>query len=404
MRNKISITTLIICIMMLFCAIPVMGDDSTTIDSSGNVFASDERMVWSENVKNELFIFGQTVEIEDTSVDGSAFSAGYDLSVEDSKIGGSGYFAGYNVDINSSFNNNVYSAGYDVDFGENTKSKGLYVAGNNIDVNGKYDGVNIAGNAVYFNAKVTGDVNIEGNSITFGENAEINGTLTVVASVEPDIPDSVKVSNYKFVKVEKEEAGAENVADVAKKSIGFIFFKKMKSFIYWSVAFILLAYVFNLFFRKQMDESVEMSKKRTAPFIVSGLVGIVAVPIAIILMSVTIVGLPVAGLTFIFFALIKLFSIPFTFATFVREIIFTNTKKRLNPYAELAIAVLPAALLKQIPIVGGLMKLACFVYALGYALQAGYCILKNNKAEKIENSAEAPCAEETKTEESVENN
>ena len=69
----------------------------------------------------------------------------------------------------------------------------------------------------------------------------------------------------------------------------------------------------------------------------------------------------------------------FTFASLARELIFKNAKKRLHPVLEAVIAVLPAAVLKEIPFIGGLLSLACAVYMLGYVGLAFYYTVAGEK-------------------------
>lgn len=381
---KKKLFALIVFMATLLCAVPVMAEDEYT-DTSGNLFAGNDYSIITSDVDNELFLAGQNIGTSGIKVDGSAFLAGYDIKLDNSNIGGTVFAAGNSITIDSDVKNNIFAAGNNISISEESEGKAVYAVGNSINVNGHFKSVFVAGNMVCIDGVVDGDVNVDGNLVVIGQNADIKGKLNIVASEDPEIADGASISDIE-VKINKgnedEENGSIVLKKAAEKTIGRIFLKKMGSFIYWSLAYILLAFVFNLFISKQMENSVDVAYERPLAVGISGLVGMICIPIIMILMCITVIGLPLAGLTGIIYATVKCFSVVFTFATIVRDFVFTHINKRLNVYAELALSVIIAALLKQVPFIGGLMKLACFVYALGYVIQAGYKVLSDKKAEK----------------------
>lgn len=357
--------------------------DENPVDTAGNVFVvEDQSAVYTKDVKNELFMAGYNVTASGIEIDKNVFMAGYNVSLTQSVLGGAAYVAGYNVTIDADADSNILAAGYSVNTSADTEAKALRAAGMNITVNGKYDYVGVAGANVVFDAEVDGDVYIEADSVTFGDNAKINGNLEVKSATEPAMSDTLVAGKYHFEEVKKEEATenattAEGAIDAAKKigkkSIGALFLKKVGSFFYWSFAYALLAVVFCLLFKDQMAAATEMIKTKTAPMILSGAIGWLVIPVACIIIAITVIGLPLSGLTMAAYVLIRLVSRVFVFAALGSELFFGNIcKKRLHPMLEAVVMMIFASLIKQIPFIGKLVGLACFILMLGYIIMAAY--------------------------------
>ena len=355
------------------------GTSEVTKDHSGNVFGSGDSVSWNENVDNELFLTGFNVSALNVDVDGSAFAAGYDVAIKENKVGSSVFAAGYNVTIDSDVNNNIFVAGLNLILNENTSAKSLYAAGSSLNIKGDFDYANISGSNVYFDANVDGDVSIDADTITFGDNAHIGGNLDIKSNEEPETANIAKGTVTFEQKNSNEEETIEAVEEIGKATVYLSIVKRVKKFIYWTFAFALLAVVFKLLFSKHLDDSVAMVNNKTAPMLLSGFLGMIVVPFFILIAAVTIIGLPVAGLTGILLIIIRCTSRVFAFASFGRNLIFGKMKKRLNPMLETVLAVLPAAFIKVIPFVGWLVGIACFIYSLGYVLQVGYSILGSKK-------------------------
>ena len=353
-------------------------------DTAGNVFVvEDQSAVYTKDVENELYMAGYNATASGIEIDKNAFMAGYNVSLTQSVLGGSAFVAGYNVTIDADADSNIFAAGYSINTSDDTEAKALRAVGMNATVNGTYDYVSVAGANVVFDAEVNGDVYIDADSVTFGDNAKINGNLEVKSAVEPAVSDTLVAGKYHFEEVKKEE-NTENASDTTgdvidsvkkagKKSIGAIFLKKVGSFFYWSFAYALLAVVFCLLFKNQMAAATEMIKTKTAPMIVSGAIGWIVIPVACIIVAITVIGLPLSGLTMAAYILTKLVSKVFVFASLGSELFFgTICKKRLNPMLEAVIMMVFASFIKQIPFIGKLVGLACFILMLGYIIMAAY--------------------------------
>lgn len=367
-------------------------DDTFASDSSGNWFGAGQIVDIAAraigDISNELFEAGYDVRANGINIGGSAFLAGNDVSANDSVIEGSLYMAGRNLYINSSIRNNIWAAGQNISIGSNTSVKGVHAAAATIEIAGTYEGIDIAAETVVFDAVVTGNVSIDAEHVTIGPNASVDGEITVRSVNKPEVDKAAKVDRLTHLQVKKVSdddtgIGAKEASPLSKAA----FIRKIKSVIGNLFRFALLALVLAAVFRPEMKKSFEYASKRPGAFWGFGALALIATPIALILLCITVIGLPVAGLTAALYVLALFFSRVFAFTAIFRELIFTRTGKRLNPVLEIVIAAMPAAVLKEIPILGSITGIIGVIYTMGYIVLAVADKIKSNK--KLENPVDA---------------
>lgn len=355
-------------------------DSDIDTDSSGNVFGAGQTVDISklaDAVENELFAAGMTVSANDMDIDGSAFVAGQDVTMKNTTVGASVFAAGNSVIIDAKARNNIWIAGNIITLGKGSSVKGLHVAGNAITVEGTYEDVSIAGNSVVFDAEVTGNVKIEAEEVTFGDNAKIGGDLTVTAA---NNPEAAGVAEGKYTYEEntkadadgdsKEGIGGKTAAAAGAAAAGAIVLKKIKRAFLGLFKYALFAVVLAFVFKKNLKDAYDYATKKPGMLWGLGAIVLISFPLFAIIAAITIIGLPVAGFATTIYVLALAFAKVFTFASLVRELIFTHTSKRLNPVLETVLAVLPAPILKEIPVVGFILSLACAIYTIGYVVLA----------------------------------
>ena len=157
---------------------------------------------------SDRFVTGNTVR-QSAETAGDVFAAGGSVRV-DAPTAGSVHLAGRDVSVAGAVGENVYAAGQDVKIdapvGGNATLLGQFVsinaavtgniraAGQDVLVNSEISGsAMLAGERLRLDGAVLGDVIMAGNNLEFGDNARIDGTLTI-HHAEPDsveVPDSV---------------------------------------------------------------------------------------------------------------------------------------------------------------------------------------------------------------------
>ena len=353
--------------------------DSKT-DGSGNFFAAGEVVDTSAEcvtaIENECFLVGQTTYLRNVTVDGSAFVAGANVNVDDALIGSSLFVAGSEVSVDAVANNNIWAAGSNVKLSEDTSVKGLHAAGASVTVGGEYTQVDACGGSVYFDAKVDGDVNIEAENVTIGPNADVTGNINVTYSTNLNQDDNAKVPNLNVTKVESSE---EKMEEAARKAVVNSIVAKIKMAFYMLFANSVIAVILALLFNSSLKKAYEYCTTKTGAFIGFGALVAIMAPTAIFIAAITIIGAPAAGLALMVYATVGFGCKVFTFGSLVRELIFTHTKSRLHPIAETVLAVLPLAIVRQLPVIKSLVGLACAIYTWGYIVLAIYNKLQAEK-------------------------
>jgi cytoskeletal protein CcmA (bactofilin family) len=156
--------------------------------------ARREEAGFARDVGTDHFAAGRSVEI-DRPVAGDAIAAGEEVLVT-SKVGGDAILAGRHVLIDGDVGGNVYAAGSQVvvnaEVGRNARVAGARVdigrqaqiagnaslAGGHVNVAGGVKGYLLAaGNRIYIDGTIGGDVEASGREVVLGPNARVTGAL-----------------------------------------------------------------------------------------------------------------------------------------------------------------------------------------------------------------------------------
>ena len=106
-----------------------------------------------------------------------------------------------NVSIAVGTAKNVYVFGTFVDITSTGGINGAYLAGTSITLNGNATELYTDARTFRLNGVVSGNAVIRSDSIQFGENAAVGGTLTIYGSKKPQLPASVDQSKVIFHQV-----------------------------------------------------------------------------------------------------------------------------------------------------------------------------------------------------------
>lgn len=141
------------------------------------------------------------------------------------------------------------------------------------------------------------------------------------------------------------------------------------------ILFALAALTYTLF-PKQTRTAGDAISAKTGPVIGWGLlVAILAIPL-MILLAITIIGIPLIIVEIIFLAAAGILGYCSLTLAIGERIVGTTSSRQINPLGAIAIGVLVVGLIGMIPIVGVLVSLAVFVLAVGAALVTRFGSLK----------------------------
>ena len=349
-------------------------DDTIETDSVGNVFfTGDSTTLDNGTSEKDFYMAGNECRISNSDIAQDALVAGNTLSFNNVTIGGSMRAAGYSIAIdNTKVAQNITGAASSISVGPETTADAAILAAGSVSFDGTCGDLKIFADSVTVNGVVTGDALICADRVTIAESAVIGGTLKVESSNEPLVHDTATVNSLEFEKtVDVDDDAIENV------TLGARIAHKLLSRVYWIPALVLIAFIFCLVLGKALNGSADMLLKKPAVMLGSGAITLIALPVALILLCITYIGLPLAGLLTLLMLPVMFFAVTFTGAS-VGRIVF----KSLHPWLASIIGTAILVFVRIIPILGGLVLFVSLIYTLGYLIQNAYAEIKTSNKKK----------------------
>ena len=348
-------------LLSIGCALPVMASEIDE-DSAGNVFASGDHVTLPGNSAFGVFAAGQDIDIDDLVASGSVFAAGQKVAVTGSKTDESLFAAGNEVTLNNAdVHGNIFAAGNKVSMLGDTEANAVYAIASTFTFEGATSCLNVAAGHVELTGVVDGDVTISADSVDIGEGAVITGKLKIEGKKEPTIPESAQIGDYEFEKAEKNK---DEDKEDSSPSLASGIFEKIKSCLYWMVAMAAFGMLLCWLFAHHIEESAVMIKQRTAPMIISGVVAWLCIPIACIMLCISMILAPTGGMIGVAYVLCICAGLTFTGCSLSRIVL---PKMNIFLSSLIGIAVLEA--LRVVPVLGTLLGIAADIYLLGYVIQ-----------------------------------
>ena len=335
-------------IALAFTALPSMAFAGT--DTAGNVFVSDGDSSPS-GVGGDLYWAGQSLSLDDASIDRDIIAAGESLSIRDCTVGGAVRLAARTIDIaKTTIDGSVTVAAQHVVLNSGSTANCFYAAGETVALRGSAKSAVLAGSTVTIDGTVDGDVEVWADKLVLGKNANITGTVNAHVSQDPERADGAKVGALKIDRTENEDTSTIN--DV----IGGIVAAAL------STCFV--AILLELVFPRATASAAGMLHQHPVPLWVSGLLGTVAAVPAILLLIISIAGLSLAGAL-----MCGVIGIALVSAAFAGTAVARMVGHSQNRYAMAAVGGAIAGALTALPLMGNFISGVAFVFMLGYLIQ-----------------------------------
>lgn len=357
-------------IALALAALPAAAFAGT--DTAGNVLATDNDANPS-GVEGDLYWAGQNLNLDDASIDHDIIAAGDSLSIRDCTVGGAVRLAARTIDIaQTTVAGSVTVAGQHVVLNTDSTASCFYAVGETVALRGSAKSAVLAGDTVTIDGTIDGDVEVWADKLILGKNAHITGTVNAHVSEDPERAAGAEVGALKIDRTENEDSSTVN--DV----IGGIVAAAL------STCFIAL--LLELVFPRATASAAGMLHQHPTPLWVSGLLGTVAIVPAVLLLIISIAGLPLAGTLLCGVIGIALVSSAFAGCAIARMVGHNQ-----NRYAMAAVGGVIAGALTELPLVGGFISGVAFVFMLGYVIQI---IWRNAhlKSQQPANTPELPTA------------
>ena len=319
-------------------------------DTAGNVLATDEDSTPS-GVEGDLYWAGQSLNLDDTSIDRDIIAAGDTLSIRDCTVGGAIRLAARTIDIaKTTVDGSVTVVGQHVVLNSDSTANCFYAMGETVALRGSTKSAALAGDTVTIDGTVEGDVEVWADKLILGKNARITGTVSAHVSEDPERAAGAEVGALKIDRTENEDTSTVNdiIGGIVAAALSTCF----------------IALLLELVFPRATASAAGMLHQRPTPLWVSGLLGTIAIVPAVLLLIISIAGLSLAGALLCVVIGIALVSSAFAGCAIARMVGHNQ-----NRYAMAAVGGVAAGALTGLPLIGDFISGVAFVFMLGYVIQ-----------------------------------
>jgi cytoskeletal protein CcmA (bactofilin family) len=323
-------------------------DQTKTVD--GAYYVSGDTVNVAGTVKGDLYCAGRTIFVTGT-VEGDVFCAGQNVKIS-GKVDGDVRVAGQTITIDGNTSRNVTAFGDVVDIAKTAViGRDLNGASNTATVDGNVGrDVTIAGNTIAILGTVRRDVGVASENLSINEGSTVLGWVRYTSRNEASIADGAVKGEVKFTRQENKDTARDSTAAV------------MSLFIYKLLAFIVLSLGIVLLIPRHVHAIGTIGIKRLGMSVLVGVFMLLAVPIILVILALTVIGIPFAALLGLIWIVTLVLSGPL-FAYYIGRLLL---RKQTNNaiWTMLAGAVIVAILL-VIPVVNVLTGLAALIIGMG---------------------------------------
>lgn len=327
------------------------------------------------NVNGDVIVVGSSITISG-DVAGDVIAAGSTIRIL-GEVGGSVRLVGSAIEISGKIKHNVWAVGSTVAINESASvGWDVFSAGANVEIRGPVSrSVWLAGTGLLIDDKIGQDVNAVINQegqLILNSKADIGGKVVYKAQADDQL-----IKNETAVvagEITRKDLHVPNEQDL-KQFFGTAFVM-FKIFVLFSLLLIGLVYV-TLVPKATLMIKDEMINK-PLPSLGWGFAFLVAMPIIILALAVTLIGIPLA-LMLIPIYFISLY-IAKVFAAFVIGVLIldkaTKNKYKGSLVWPLVLGLVVFVIVTSIPVIGWIVKLFLVLWALGGIIKVKKDILK----------------------------
>jgi len=345
------------------CSVHHDGDDAITHEFGSDYFGVGGMLNLTDAVQGDAILAGGRVSTA-SEVSGDLVMAGGELSIGGA-VGDDLYAAGGNVQFDAIVEGNARVAGGDVTVGPATVVAGsLSLSGGRIEFDGNTHGyLQASGGTVRINGEVHGDAEVRAGELEIGPGARIGGRLVYRGPVEPSVSDGALIAGG--IEFHEDSAGG-HFGDAGPQVHDAVL--GVGTFL-WFVGVFMAGALFLLLLPGFASDAAAAIGRKPLPSLGLGLAILVCVPFVAVVLLITIIGIPLALLLMSLYLLV-LFLGWVTTALFLAQ----RGLGALRPgrpvtrgwqLFALLLGLLALWLLRQIPLVGGLIGFLALIVGIG---------------------------------------
>ena len=347
-------------------------DEQTSLGSGetiqGNLYMAGGNVSSAGTVRGDLVTAGGNL-IVSGPIANDLLIAGGSVTVT-GDIGGDARVAGGNITVQGKVAGDVIVGGGQVNIAGAGVGGDVLIGGGSIVITAPVNGnIKIGGGQVTIDAPIKGNVEIKAEKVTLGSQAVITGNFTYTASEQAKTEAGAVVQGKTtFTKYERAEASGAAIA-------AFFTLALLVKFLMILVG----AFAFLWIFPRYMRELVTDFATDPVSNLGRGFITFIVMPIASILLFITIIGLPLGMLGFLGFIAFVIFAAlvsPIVVGALIHKWIWKPAGYEVN-WKTALLGVVVYFLIGLVPFIGGLVKFFVILIVLGVAAKMKWQLAKN---------------------------
>ncbi len=325
-----------------------------------DLFASGQTVTIAGRVTGDVFATGQTVVVTGT-VDGDLLAAAQQVVV-DGTVNGNVRAAGAVITVNGHVARSVTGAAQQVNISSSGRVDGsLVAAGETISTFGQVGrGITAGGGTLQLGGPVGGKVLAWANNLSMGPNTRVAGDLEYHSERQAEIPSGAVAGRVQFDPIQRE-------ARQAPVLNGLFDFGGLV----WLFGSAILGALAIMFAPRASARAAELGRQQPLATFGVGLLVLCTVPLAALLIGVTLVGIPFA------LALTALYWLGLLLAwPALGLVVGTELARRVRRgepmpvLGALVVGLIVLHLVTHLPVVGGLVAFLGLAFGLGLIVQS----------------------------------
>jgi hypothetical protein len=325
----------------------------------------------NQTIEDDLFLAGANVQVQGEAredviaagreivisgpVQGYLLAAGGEITVS-GPVGNDLFAAGGKLRLNAPVADNAVLAGGEIHLQPNAAVQhDAMLAGGEVEVAGKIErDLKLAAGAARLAAEVGGSVRARVGKLTLAPTAVIRGNLTVYSPTPPEIaPQAQVLGRVEYIQTERESWAASWLK------------RWLFSFLALSVVGLAAVALAPLWTARV----AALFTNKPGETLLTGLAGLILIPVAVVLLLITVIGIPLAFIVLALFVAALLLSGVFA-AWFAGGWLLERLKRpQASRWARIIVGALAVSLLVALPLVGVLCGLFVLLAGLGALLR-----------------------------------
>lgn len=386
MKKLLSLAAASIALLLVLAPVASAAEFLSPADNQGNVTLS------STETHHNAYVAGGSVFVNSATT-GDLYAAGGNLTIEgtveqdlvvaggtitvNGTVGGDVRVAGGNVTINSKVGGDLVVAGGTVIVSEKGSVGGdAMVAGGTVNFDGAVGAnMKIRAGEVTINSPVFGTVDVVADkSLTFGSKAAIAGSIKYKGTQEAVVKDGAAISHVDF---QKEEGRGDRGHGAGRMLAGIItlaFFVKI-------VGIILFGLLLLKIYPRTTRTLVQNMRANPWHNMLLGFVGLIVMPIAAVILMITLVGIYVAFLVLLVWLILALITSVIACIYAGAWVIKMINKKSemVVDWQALVVGTVVLVIISIVPILGVLIFIALMLMAFGATLRHANAHIKDEQ-------------------------